>query len=88
VITSSARRLLGSAVIAANLRGQRGVPFLPISKVEGMRDARIRRTVSYAARYVPYYRRMFRREGIDPREVRGAAELDQLPLASAAPSSP
>lgn len=80
MITTYARKLLGNVVIAANLRGQARVPFLPRSRVEGLRDARIRRIVSYAARYVPYYRDLFEREGIDARGVRGAADLDRLPL--------
>jgi phenylacetate-CoA ligase len=45
-----------------------------------MRDRRIRRLVRYAARSVPYYRQWFAREGIDPRQIRGAHDLDRLPL--------
>jgi phenylacetate-CoA ligase len=73
------RRLGGSAVIASHLHGQTGVPFWPREKLERVRDARIRMIVQHAARTVPYYRQLFAREGIDPREIRTAADLDRLP---------
>ncbi len=34
----------------------------------------------YAARAVPYYRELFRCQAIDPRSIRGATELDRLPI--------
>jgi len=74
------RKLYGSVVIAANLRGQQSIPFLPRERLETMRDRRIRNIVAYAARTVPYYREMFAREGIDPRRIRSAADLDRLPV--------
>jgi phenylacetate-CoA ligase len=67
-------------VIAATLRGQRRTPFLPRERLEAIRDRRIRDIVTYAARTVPYYRELFTREGIDPRRITGAAELDRLPV--------
>lgn len=67
-------------MIAANVRGQRRTPFLPRDRLEAVRDKRIRRTVAYAAKTVPYYREWFARAGIDPREIRDAADLDQLPV--------
>ena len=73
-------RLCGSAVIAAHLRRQRTVPFLPRQKLEAMRDRRIGDIVIYAARTVPYYREWFARAGIEPREITGAADLDRLPI--------
>lgn len=44
------------------------------------RDRRLRHIVSYAADSVPYYRDLFRRERIDPREIRSAEDLKRLPL--------
>jgi phenylacetate-CoA ligase len=35
--------------------------------------------VLYAARHVPHYRNLFRQEGIDPRDIRGAGDLSLLP---------
>jgi len=74
------RRLAGNVAIAAQLRGQRTVPFLARPALDELRDQRIRDTVIYATRAVPYYREWFAREGIDPRDVTGAADLDRLPM--------
>lgn len=74
------KKIYGSAVIAANLRGQRRVPFLPREKLEATRDRRIRNIVSYAAKKVPYYRDLFAREHIDPEKIRSAGDLDRLPV--------
>jgi phenylacetate-CoA ligase len=74
------RRLRGSLVVMAHLRGQRRIPFEPRSRIEGRRDAAIRRMVGYASRTVPFYRELFAREGIDPGEISGAEDLDALPL--------
>jgi phenylacetate-CoA ligase len=79
VTVSLPRKAYGSAVLAANAR-QRRVPFLPREKVERLRDRRVRRIVAYAAKTVPYYRELFARERIDPREIRGAGDLSRLPL--------
>ncbi|MBM3860421.1 MAG: phenylacetate--CoA ligase family protein [Verrucomicrobia bacterium] len=75
------QRLRGNAVIAAHwLSGQRRAPFYPREKLDALRDRRIRDIVRHAARHVPYYREWFAREGIDPRSIKGAAELDRLPV--------
>jgi phenylacetate-CoA ligase len=74
------QRVSGSVVIAATLRGQRAVPYLPRAKLEALRDRRVRDIVSYAARTVPFYRDWFEREDVDPRSIRSAADLDRLPL--------
>lgn len=78
------RRLLnsayGNAIVLSSLPGQRRVPYLPEEELHARRDARIRETVAYAAATVPYYRDLFAREGIDPREILSAADLEQLPL--------
>ncbi len=76
----AARRLYGSAVIAANLRGQRRIPFLPRERLEALRDRRVRSIVAHAASTVPYYREWFSREGVDAREIRDAGDLDRLPI--------
>jgi phenylacetate-CoA ligase len=74
------RRLRGSLVVMAHLRGQRRIPFEPSARIEARRDKAVRRMVTYAARTVPFYRELFAREGIDPREIRGAKDLETLPL--------
>jgi phenylacetate-CoA ligase len=75
-----ADRLWGNLVVVSNLPRQRRVPYLHEAELEARRDARIRETIMYAAETVPYYRELFAREGIDPREIVSAAELEQLPL--------
>lgn len=74
------RKAYGSAVVVRALRGQRRVPFLPRQKVEALRDRRVRSVVSHAARTVPFYRDLFARERIDPRQIRSAADLARLPV--------
>jgi len=74
------RRLFGSLVVLAHVRGQRRAAFLARHRIEALRDARVRRIVAHAARTVPYYRDLFARERIDPRDIRGVRELDALPL--------
>jgi phenylacetate-CoA ligase len=74
------RKLRGTAIVASQLRSGRRVPFLPHPQIEAIRDARIRRAVMHAARSVPYYRDLFRRLALDPRSIRGGADLDRLPL--------
>jgi phenylacetate-CoA ligase len=78
--TRTLKKLNGSFTIASILRGQKRIPYAPRKQLEVMRDQRIRYMVAYAARTVPYYRQLFAREGIDPRAIRGAADLDRLPI--------
>jgi phenylacetate-CoA ligase len=80
VIGSPLRRAYGSIVVAANLPGQRKVPFLAREEIERRRDRAVRATVAYAARTVPYYRELFESERIDPGEIRSAADLERLPM--------
>jgi phenylacetate-CoA ligase len=72
-------RLLGNLVVLAYLRGQTRAPFLDRQRLDALRDSRIRHIVRYAARHVPFYRELFTREGLDPRDIRGAQDLDALP---------
>jgi phenylacetate-CoA ligase len=60
--------------------GQRRATYVPREQLMARRDARVREAVAYAAETVPHYRELFRREGIDPREIRTAGELERLPL--------
>jgi phenylacetate-CoA ligase len=73
-------RLAGTLTVLRTLPGQRRVPFLPPERIAEMRDQRVRETVRHAAETVPHYRDLFAREGIDPREIRSAADLARLPL--------
>lgn len=73
-------RVYGSAVIAANLVGQQRRPFVPREDLDRIRDRRIRKIVRYAVEKVPYYRELFKLERLNPRDIKGAADLDQLPV--------
>jgi len=73
-------KLYGNAVVLANLKGQRGVPYLPEEELKAKRDARLRKIVNYAAKTVPFYRDLFREKKIDPREIRTVDDLDLLPI--------
>ena len=79
-LSRESRRLHGNLVVAACLWGQRRVPFSSRRRIDARRDAAVRRIVRYAARTVPYYRDLFRREGIGPETIRGARDLARLPL--------
>lgn len=74
------RKLRGSLYVAAKLRGQQRVPYLARAKLDALRDARVRAMVSHAAASVPFYRDWFAREGVDPREIATADDLERLPL--------
>jgi len=45
-----------------------------------LQDRLLRRLVRHAYRNVPYYRRLFDRCGIDPRDIRCAADLKAIPV--------
>lgn len=74
------RKAAGNAVVLAHLRGQHTIPYATRARVEELRDARVARMVRFAARTVPHYRDLFRRLGIDPRDLRTADDLARLPL--------
>lgn len=73
-------RVGGTLTILRAFPGQRRAHFVPREQLLECRDRRVRDAVLYAAEHVPHYRDLFRREGIDPREVREADDLARLPL--------
>ena len=77
---TAATRLRGMVVVLRALPGQQRLSYRAPEKVERLRDERIRRVVRYAAECVPHYRELFRRERIDPRDIRSAADLEALPV--------
>lgn len=52
----------------------------PCEKIFAARDAALRRMIMHAYHNVPYYRDLFMRDGIDPRDIRNAADLKRLPV--------
>jgi phenylacetate-CoA ligase len=75
-------RLAGMATIARALPGQQRAHFRDREQLLDDRDRRVRETVAYAAEHVPYYRELFASNGMDPREIRAADDLAQLPVVS------
>jgi phenylacetate-CoA ligase len=75
-----AARLRGSFTVLRLLPAQRRIPYQPPEKTAEQRDARVREIVRYAAETVPYYRDLFARDGLDPREIRTVEDLRQLPV--------
>ncbi len=52
------------------------------AELRSFQDKRLRATIRHAYQDVPYYRELFDRQGIDPRDVEGASDLVRLPLLS------
>ena len=73
-------RIAGNLIVLAHARGQREAAYRPARPWQADRDARIASTVRYAARTVPFYRRLFAELGIDPRRIRSPEDLESLPL--------
>ena len=54
--------------------------YWPAERLHELADARLRSLVAYAVEHVPYYRELFARERLDPREIRGVGDLPKIPL--------
>jgi phenylacetate-CoA ligase len=55
----------------------------PMSQVQDVRrgqDRRLRKMVQHAATRVPYYRELFRKLHLDPRDIRTASDLQHVPV--------
>ena len=73
-------RVVNTLAVLRAAAGQRRVPYLSDEERHALRDERVRSIVRHAAETVPHYRDLFRAEGIDPREIRTAPDLERLPL--------
>jgi phenylacetate-CoA ligase len=51
-------------------------------EVKAFQDTHLRRLVLHAYERVPYYRKLFDRNRLHPRHIRGTADLDLIPLSS------
>lgn len=74
------RKFYGNTVVLMAAAGRRGVSSASSEKLNRMRDRRTRWLVRYAARTVPYYREWFSAQSVDPRDIRTAEDLSELPL--------
>lgn len=88
----SMQQMLVSAAGWRSYRYRFGAPFRRIledlhrsdfwsaEQIRDDQDRRLRELVQWAAATVPYYQRLFRREGIDPASIRGIADLPRIPM--------
>jgi phenylacetate-CoA ligase len=53
---------------------------LPRVRVLQMRDRALRRLITHAYENLPYYRRLFDENGLDPRDIRTATDLQAVPV--------
>ncbi len=77
---SLAERLFWSAYLAYHLRGQARYPCRPWAAIQRDQARRVRQTVAYAYRHVPYYRETMDRLGLRPADFQSADDLRRLPL--------
>jgi phenylacetate-CoA ligase len=63
-------------------RELRATERLDAERLRALADAKLRRLVTHAYENVPYYRELFDREGLDPGEIAGTADLPKIPLLS------
>ena len=56
--------------------------FRTADEVRTDQDQRLRATIEWAARTVPYYRDLFKSEGVDPNSIRGVDDLERIPMLS------
>jgi len=54
----------------------------PIEKLKKLQNERLRCIISYSAKYVPYYRKIFAEYGINPSQIKNAEDLKKLPKLS------
>lgn len=54
--------------------------YWPADRLRAIADARLRRLIAYSVEHVPYYRELFAREHLDPREIQGVSDLPKIPL--------
>ncbi len=53
-------------------------------QTEDFRDRRLRETIEYCGKNVPYYQMLWQQHGVDPASVRGLADLERIPILSKA----
>jgi phenylacetate-CoA ligase len=74
------RRLRFNGEFFRILAEYEGRSFASFEVVKAFREARIREFIAHAAQTTPHYRDLFAKLRIDPREIRGLAELAALPI--------
>jgi len=74
------RKVYGNAIVLAAALSQKGIAYRDPGDLRRIRDKRIRRIVRFAARTVPFYQDWFSAQKVDPRDIRTADDLAELPI--------
>jgi phenylacetate-CoA ligase len=53
--------------------------WLPPDEIRRWQLAKVRERLAHAAQWVPFYQRRFREIGLDPRDIKSVADLQQIP---------
>src|SRR5262249_23507171 len=69
----------GSGLMPA-LRLVQGIERWPRSRIEALRDGKLRRLVAHSYERSPGYRRMMDDRGVRPADIRGVGDLPKLPI--------
>lgn len=72
--------MIGSAAAGDRFAPYTELSFAEPAAIAEVQDRLLREHLVYLAQHSPYYRRRFATEGVDPREIRGVADLALLPL--------
>jgi len=78
-LIESAERAEGSRV-AENLRVLEGTAQLPRIGLAEWRLQKLQRLVKHACENVPFYKELFQREGIHPRDIRQLSDIEHIPI--------
>ena len=73
-----------TAFAAWSARDEHRLPFRPPAAILDLQDHRVRAIIRYAYRSVPFYHEAMNSAGIEPRDIRTAADLRCLPMISGA----
>jgi phenylacetate-CoA ligase len=82
------QRLFNSWQVWRAVRAGRAFERASREEMDAYVSRRLSDLVQFAAERVPYYRELFAREGIDPREIRAPADLRRLPMLTKAVLGP
>jgi len=77
---SSAKRLFTTAYFAVRGRIETRVPYWSERAIRERQTTNLRKIVTHAFRYVPYYRMIERSLGLSERDIQTVDDLSRLPL--------
>lgn len=58
----------------------RSAETMPLEQLRQLQDQRLQQLVLRLDQKVPFYRELFRRQGVEPKDINGIADLPRLPL--------